>query len=441
MDVVPPPVAPRNLTGWVAMWTIILGLISLSLSAYLSPSPAGRLHDRTLDQALKQAIIANELSKGQSDSPLGKESLADLAAALAPNRAKDAKAMRYYAAVRFEQGKDLDSKDIGLLKQSPEEFDHALAKIYSAKTVSKEDVADLAKPLNDDFFLAKVANNHLQIKAGKSPRKNDLVSESEAVALGGVSVALFVAMITGLVLWALYSSRKPPLEGMPLKWITLADADMLALRAAQLLLVYVALGLLPLPKPYRELFSGLGLAGFAFLSLRMPLPSGKMNAAQFGISKENLGRNILWGIGGALANVPVLMIAMMISTSLFSGLPDPEHPLTTQLAKDSSFPAVLLALFMASIFAPIFEEILFRGHVFPAITKVTKSLPLGIIASSLVFAAMHPTGIPAWLPLASLGAVSCWLTVQTGSLVPSIVMHAVHNLAILGLSLTIGFLN
>lgn len=56
-----------------------------------------------------------------------------------------------------------------------------------------------------------------------------------------------------------------------------------------------------------------------------------------------------------------------------------------------------------------------------------KSPAIGILATSLLFAAIHPTGIPAWLALATTGAFAAITVHQTGSLVPAIVLHGIHN--------------
>jgi membrane protease YdiL (CAAX protease family) len=58
-----------------------------------------------------------------------------------------------------------------------------------------------------------------------------------------------------------------------------------------------------------------------------------------------------------------------------------------------------------------------------------------VFFSSLLFAMVHPTGVPAWPALAAIGAMAALLTFQTRSLVPSIVMHAVHNGTLLLLNL------
>jgi membrane protease YdiL (CAAX protease family) len=53
----------------------------------------------------------------------------------------------------------------------------------------------------------------------------------------------------------------------------------------------------------------------------------------------------------------------------------------------------------------------------------------------LVFAAVHPTGVPAWPALALIGSVMAILVYQRGSLVTSMVFHGVHNLSLVVLML------
>ena len=80
---------------------------------------------------------------------------------------------------------------------------------------------------------------------------------------------------------------------------------------------------------------------------------------------------------------------------------------------------------------------MFRGTMLPAISRVTKSPAWGIVISSFLFAAIHPQGLVLWLSLATVGAMAAMVTYQTKSLVPAIVLHAVHNFAIMMMGLLV----
>ena len=175
----------------------------------------------------------------------------------------------------------------------------------------------------------------------------------------------------------------------------------------------------------------------AVILSKVPIDGVPMGLPQVGVGTRDLGTNVLWGLAGGIANFPIMLGLSFIGNVLFSGLPAPEHPLTTKLMEGQTGGYIALSMVLASICAPLFEEFLFRGHLFPALARVKGSLVYGAAVSSLLFAAIHPTGIPAWLPLAGVGAMGCFLSHQRGSLVPSIVMHATHNLLTLVMVLTL----
>ena len=81
----------------------------------------------------------------------------------------------------------------------------------------------------------------------------------------------------------------------------------------------------------------------------------------------------------------------------------------------------LSALFIA----PVYEELIFRGLLFPYVVK-RGGLAAGIILVSGIFAAMHYHG-PSFVPLFLLSATLCLAYWRTGSLWVCIVMHMIFN--------------
>jgi uncharacterized protein len=88
-------------------------------------------------------------------------------------------------------------------------------------------------------------------------------------------------------------------------------------------------------------------------------------------------------------------------------------------------PGLLLALLAGGLVAPFTEEIFFRGFVFGAL-QTRYGAFAGIMVSALIFAVAHlqPLAFPA---LFALGALLAWLYHLTGSLWPSIMLHATIN--------------
>jgi membrane protease YdiL (CAAX protease family) len=82
-------------------------------------------------------------------------------------------------------------------------------------------------------------------------------------------------------------------------------------------------------------------------------------------------------------------------------------------------------MFMAIFAAPVYEELLFRGIVFPYLIKRV-GLTKGIVVISLLFALIH-FHLPSVVPLALLSAALCLAYWRTGSLWVSIGMHMIFN--------------
>jgi len=94
-------------------------------------------------------------------------------------------------------------------------------------------------------------------------------------------------------------------------------------------------------------------------------------------------------------------------------------------------PAVAgIIVIRACVLAPLGEEALFRGVLY---TWLRQRLPAGaaIPVSAAAHAAIH--GFPAILPLAFiLGLGFGWVRERSGSTVPTVIVHAVHNVALIG---------
>lgn len=84
-----------------------------------------------------------------------------------------------------------------------------------------------------------------------------------------------------------------------------------------------------------------------------------------------------------------------------------------------------IPLLVTGIFAPISEELYFRGFLYPALRKKI-GVKLGIIITSLIFGCLHLDLIRA-IPLTLGGIWLNWLYERSGSLYPSIIAHGVWN--------------
>lgn len=132
----------------------------------------------------------------------------------------------------------------------------------------------------------------------------------------------------------------------------------------------------------------------------------------------------VWGFGGYLVALPLVILVSIINQQLWQGQggSNPILPLALE-GRDSG--ALLIFFFTASVAAPIFEEIMFRGFLLPSLTRY---MPVwgAIIASSLLFAIAH-LSLSEVLPLFTLGAVLGIVYTRSRNLLSSILLHSLWN--------------
>jgi hypothetical protein len=106
------------------------------------------------------------------------------------------------------------------------------------------------------------------------------------------------------------------------------------------------------------------------------------------------------------------------------------------LAGNPTVSVIVSFFLLAVVQAPIVEEIIFRGMIAPAISRFSKPWT-AILASGLLFAAIHPQGIAGWPPLMVVGCMAAYLTYHSRSLWPAIFLHAFHNGGLLVLNVLV----
>jgi len=171
-----------------------------------------------------------------------------------------------------------------------------------------------------------------------------------------------------------------------------------------------------------------GIVSLVLISQVAPQKRGTLPSA-LGLHTRGFERRewilLALGLGGYCVAVPVTA-GLSTLTQMFTGeTPVLTHPIIWMLAEASGPDKVFMLILGASVLAPIFEEILFRGFLFQ-ILRDRIGGTLSILASSLIFAALHPSAYTI-LPLFGLSCILCLLYARTGSLWPSILLHALHN--------------
>lgn len=109
-------------------------------------------------------------------------------------------------------------------------------------------------------------------------------------------------------------------------------------------------------------------------------------------------------------------------------------PVIELLSKSSKYGMGLVFIFAVFI-APVIEEIAFRRVLFVFMTRMFSSFSSAVL-TSLIFAFMHG-GVVQVLPLFILSMILQHLYLKHGTLFPSILLHACHNLTIMCLYLIV----
>jgi membrane protease YdiL (CAAX protease family) len=131
-----------------------------------------------------------------------------------------------------------------------------------------------------------------------------------------------------------------------------------------------------------------------------------------------LAVGIFLPVGWGLMNISVIVMQKF-------GI-EPSLQLAMQALKNSSSPMELIAMGIATIIlAPIAEETLFRGVLYPVIKQ--HGFPRAALwGTSLVFALIH-RNVATFVPLLLLALLLVWLYEKTDNLLAPIAAHATFN--------------
>jgi membrane protease YdiL (CAAX protease family) len=186
---------------------------------------------------------------------------------------------------------------------------------------------------------------------------------------------------------------------------------------------------------------------------------------ELGLTKERLARGVIAGLVGSLIAVPLVFLASMVTEFVWQSL-HYSHPGEHELLKvlgESGSPLLGVVLVMSAVaVAPLFEEMLFRGHLqtlltyawvrlgrrpvvsvetpvipleagfaAPPVAEVPRSEPAvwmrwaSVILTATLFSLVHPL----WMrpPILVLAVCLGYAYERTGNLWTTITMHAVFN--------------
>ena len=146
----------------------------------------------------------------------------------------------------------------------------------------------------------------------------------------------------------------------------------------------------------------------------------------FGLYRgRGIFREILSGLAGYIAGVPILALAMLVTLLLtrFGGK-QPTHPIINEVSTD--FWNIVKLYLLASVWAPITEEMLFRGAFFHHLRRRHGWIVSAAIVS-FIFAAIHPQGILGIPMLMTIAFILAAIREWRGSIIGSMTAHALNN--------------
>lgn len=169
---------------------------------------------------------------------------------------------------------------------------------------------------------------------------------------------------------------------------------------------------------YYLMMTVLGLLVLYFsIKPHFPLPEGWFSVK----GKRNW---VIWGIGGYLAALPLMIGVSLINQQIWQGQGG-SNPLLQTVLEEGDRLSLGMFFFTASVAAPFFEETLFRGFLLPSLTKYVP-VWASIVLSAFLFALAH-LSLSEVLPLAVLGTVLGVVYTRSRSLLAPMLLHSLWN--------------
>ena len=154
----------------------------------------------------------------------------------------------------------------------------------------------------------------------------------------------------------------------------------------------------------------------------------KKEKLSFGLSIKNL-KYVIWTPLIYLITIILLLFVGLLNQYLLTNFFDieikPQEILEKFKELENSF-EISIFVIGSAVVAPIYEELLFRGIIFPKLIQKT-NFTIALLLSSLIFAVLH-FHLSALLPLFVLSIILSITYLYTSTIWASISLHALFNL-------------
>ena len=149
---------------------------------------------------------------------------------------------------------------------------------------------------------------------------------------------------------------------------------------------------------------------------------GVMTASTLGLDRSRLASHVGLGLG---VGVGVLVVSAVIQAGMRAIGVQQTQLASLECVREFPLPGFLAVVLVGGALAPIVEELYFRGFVFRGYL-VTRGPLVAYGVMPLLFGVLH-LNLPALLPIVVLAMIFAWVYQRTGSIVPSMVGHALNN--------------
>jgi membrane protease YdiL (CAAX protease family) len=149
----------------------------------------------------------------------------------------------------------------------------------------------------------------------------------------------------------------------------------------------------------------------------------------FGFASPRRARTLLLAVFTTLIVLPIAWVLIWFSTLILKALSQPVvlQPAVQALQNAVSVSQIVYFGIMAIVCAPIVEEIIFRGIIYPTI-KQEGFRRTALWTTSLLFAWSH-FNLPTFIPLLFLGMILTFLYETTDNLAAPMLTHSLFNAA------------
>ncbi len=320
--------------------------------------------------------------------------------------------------------------------------------VYGRRVLSTGDYEPFRRTIENANlgWMRLLALKHLEFLSGntEAARRWDVEARQQANRLQQMLIAVFfviaIFLLGGLMLWLAYavwkSSVRSPQPAVPVLPYRYADAvlwGLVAYFAATYFGGWIA-GLFARSLPSSTsllvavvLLVQVTTGGVALWLLHLQMKRNGIRWSDLGLTSKPLPQHIAWGTGAYVATIPILLVTVVLVQVLLPSIPTPAHPIAGVASSENPWWVTILLFLVAAVFAPLFEEIFFRGVLLNALWVRTGSKWTGILGSALVFSVLHPQLYLGWIAVFVIGVMLGALFVERRSLAPCMWMHALNN--------------